>query len=128
MSASDQATVPEDSHAGPIAVVSSIPDVARVVEIRISSRAPVLRTITTVSSEGESPPMSDKLNEIDGRLRTVETDVATIKERLNHMPTTVGMWTALLGVVVPVGVAVVGVLWWVIQSSLAPLLEKAVGG
>jgi hypothetical protein len=30
----------------------------------------------------------DKLNEIDGRLRTVEIDLAGIKERLSHMPTT----------------------------------------
>jgi len=33
----------------------------------------------------------DKLNEIDGRLRTVEIDLAGIKERLSHMPTTNNM-------------------------------------
>lgn len=62
--------------------------------------------------------MSDsKLNEIDGRLRTVETDVATMKERLNHMPTTVEMQKMLNGLqakvigTIAVGVVGVAVKW-----------------
>lgn len=55
---------------------------------------------------------------------TLKSDVATIKERLSHMPTTLAMWTAVAAVVLPVGVA----LAWIVQQYLGPLLEKAAGG
>lgn len=58
----------------------------------------------------------------------VQADVGIIKERLAHTPTTLSMWAALLTVVLPVGAAVVGILAWVIQANLAPLLAKSAGG
>ncbi|MHC9012131.1 hypothetical protein ACYX79_10960 [Stenotrophomonas rhizophila] len=39
--------------------------------------------------------MTDKLIEIDGRLRNVEIDVATIKTRLESMPRTTQMWASM---------------------------------
>lgn len=68
--------------------------------------------------------MSD-MTGIDTRLRTVEQDVAVIKERLSHMPTTLGMWTALSLVSLAVGSGVVTVLWWAMKSMLEPLLKAA---
>lgn len=64
---------------------------------------------------------------LNNTVSAVQTDVAVIKERLSHTPTTLQMWLALVAVVVPVGGAVVGILGWIIQSSLAPLLAKALG-
>jgi len=63
----------------------------------------------------------EKLNEIDGRLRTVENAVTRIETKLDHMPTTLQMWAAVAAVVVPVA----GALWWVVQTYLGPILEKA---
>ncbi|GAB3054274.1 hypothetical protein [Stenotrophomonas tumulicola] len=67
----------------------------------------------------------DKLNTSMG---SVQTDTAVIKARLAHTPTTLKMWAALVAVVVPVGAAVVGLLTWVVQTNIAPLLAKAAGG
>ena len=39
-----------------------------------------------------------EITELDKRLRNVETDVATIKERLNHVPTKAELQTMLSGV------------------------------
>lgn len=64
---------------------------------------------------------------LNNTLSSVQNDVGVIKERLSHTPTTLKMWASLVAVVVPVGAAVVGILTWVVQSSLAPLLAKAVG-
>ncbi|WP_141057460.1 hypothetical protein [Stenotrophomonas rhizophila] len=50
--------------------------------------------------------------------------LATIKERLDHMPTKLNMWAAVATIVLPVGAA----LWWVVQQYLGPLLSKAAGG
>lgn len=67
--------------------------------------------------------MSDKINEIDGRLRTVEQSVTRIETRLEHMPTTLNMWAAVGLVIITVG----GAVWWMVQSYLGPILAKAAG-
>lgn len=78
--------------------------------------------LTCLTSAGGPPRIDmEKLNEIDGRLRTVETAIARIETKLDHMPTTLKMWGAVAAVLVPVG----GALLWVVQTYLAPLLEKA---
>ncbi|HEI8112373.1 MULTISPECIES: hypothetical protein [Stenotrophomonas] len=64
-------------------------------------------------------------SKFDDRLRAVEIDVATIKERITHMPTTVKMWVAIASITIPVGAAVVGILSWVLQNMLEPLLKTA---
>ncbi|HGM6611883.1 TPA: hypothetical protein ACKQAH_000789 [Stenotrophomonas maltophilia] len=64
-------------------------------------------------------------SKFDDRLRAVEIDVATIKERITHMPTTVTMWVAIASITIPVGAAVVGILSWVLQNMLEPLLKTA---
>ncbi|QQQ40939.1 hypothetical protein JJL50_13340 [Stenotrophomonas maltophilia] len=64
-------------------------------------------------------------SKFDDRLRAVEIDVATIKERITHMPTTVKMWVAIAAITIPVGAAVVGILSWVLQNMLEPLLKAA---
>lgn len=63
----------------------------------------------------------DKMNEIDGRLRAVENSVTRIETKLDHMPTTLKMWAAVVAVLLPVG----GAIWWVVQTYLGPILEKA---
>lgn len=82
-----------------------------------------LPTELTCLTSAEGPPGIDmeKLSEIDGRLRTVETAVARIETKLDHMPTTLQMWGAVVAVLVPVA----GGLWWLVQTYLGPLLEKA---
>jgi len=54
---------------------------------------------------------------------SMRQDVATIKERLNHTPTSLQMWLAVLAVIAPIG----GGLWWMVQQYLAPILAKAAG-
>lgn len=72
--------------------------------------------------------MRAALDTLSNSTSIVQVDVGIIKERLEHTPTTLSMWAALLAVVVPVGAAVVGILAWVIQANLAPLLAKSAGG
>lgn len=64
-------------------------------------------------------------NGIETRLRGVETEVAIIKERLSHMPTTAQLWKALAwagGVTIA---AILGGGWWAVQQYLEPLLAGA---
>lgn len=65
------------------------------------------------------------LRSVSERLRSVEVDIASIKERLSHMPTTVQMWVAVAAVTIPVGGVMVGILTWVLQNMLQPLLKAA---
>ena len=51
-------------------------------------------------------------------------DLASIKNQLLHVPTTLTMWKAVIVVLLPIG----GAFWWVVQQYLAPLLAKAVVG
>ena len=67
----------------------------------------------------------DKLNEIDGRLRAVEIDVGSMKERLNHMPTTAQLWKALALAGGTTIFAILGGGWWAVQQYLEPLLKSA---
>jgi len=80
-----------------------------------------LTCITGTGTDGPPRVDMEKLNEIDGRLRTVENAVTRIETKLDHMPTTLQMWAAVAAVVVPVA----GALWWVVQTYLGPILEKA---
>lgn len=80
--------------------------------------------LVCIGTTGRPPELDmEKINEIDGRLRTVETSITRIETKLEHMPTTLQMWSAVLFVLLPVG----GALWWVVQTYLAPILEKAAG-
>nr|WP_312953381.1 hypothetical protein [Stenotrophomonas pavanii] len=62
-------------------------------------------------------------NEVNGELRGLATDVAAVKERLAHTPTTLQMWGAVAAIIAPIGAA----LWWIVQQYLGPLLSKAAG-
>jgi hypothetical protein len=107
----------------PAAIVSSSPDGMRTVVVKIGPSTPILKTIEAPVSSGGDLNMSDW----DARLRGVETDVAIIKERMTHMPTTMAMWSALAIVTLTVGGGVVTVLWWAIQGMLEPLLKATSG-
>lgn len=72
--------------------------------------------------------MRASLEQLSNSVAAVQVDAGVIKERLAHTPTTLMMWAALVAIVVPVGAAVVGVLTWVVQLNLAPLLARASGG
>lgn len=66
----------------------------------------------------------EKLNEIDTRLRAVENDISTIKERLLHMPKTTQMWVSM-------GTCAVLILggMWTLMTTMAPgILQGAVKG
>ena len=108
-----------------ITIGATIEGVRKVVYRHQAGGTSTEMTSITTTDKPEVP--MEKLNEIDGRLRNVENAITRIDERMNHMPTSFGMWAAIIGVVVPVGAAVVGILWWVIDSSIAPLLSKAAG-
>ncbi|WP_256643665.1 hypothetical protein [Stenotrophomonas sp. 9(2022)] len=100
----------------PEAIVSSSPTGVRTVVVNIAPSAPVLKTVQSAVSSGASNVMSD-FSDLDKRLRTVETDVATVKERLNHVPTKADMQTMLNGVQAKVlwaifGLAVAAVVKW----------------
>lgn len=112
----------------PTATVSVIVPGIRKVTVQYGYGGQKAELTSIVDETGREGPDMEKLNEIDSRLRTVEQSITRIDERMNHMPTSFGMWAAIIGVVVPVGAAVVGILWWVIDSSIAPLLAKAAGG
>lgn len=127
----DAVITPSDSIMAPICVITSLPKGDRVVEIHLNSSAPVtLRTIASSDplNAGGGNDMTDKLNEIDGRLRGVEIDVSTIKERLTHMPTKHEMWVAIAVPTLAIASAIGIVTWWVIQQYLGPILAKAGGG
>ncbi|HDX0802519.1 TPA: hypothetical protein UMU63_002695 [Stenotrophomonas maltophilia] len=108
----------------PVAIVSSSPAGLRTVVVRVRPSAPILKTMETPVSSSGPQPMTD-FSKFDDRLRAVELDVATIKERITHMPTTMKMWVAIATITIPVGAAVVGILSWVLQNMLEPLLKAA---
>lgn len=66
----------------------------------------------------------DKLNEIDGRLRTVENDISTIKERLEHMPKTTQMWMSMG----TAALLILGGTWALMTTVGARVMETAVKG
>ena len=70
------------------------------------------------------------VGEIKGDLRalatsagTVRTDVATITQRLTHMPTTLTMWFAIAACVAVPG----GFVVWAVKEYLAPILAQLSG-
>lgn len=68
--------------------------------------------------------MRGSLDRLNNTTASIQTDLAVVKERLNHMPTTVAMWGAVAAVLIPIGAA----LWWIVQQYLGPILTKAAGG
>lgn len=74
---------------------------------------------------GNPPELDmDKLNEIDGRLRTVENDISTIKERLQHMPKTTQMWMSMG----TAALLILGGMWTLLSTVGANVVETAVKG
>lgn len=107
------------SRPAPVAVVSSQPDSVRVVELVVSADQPRCRVaVQTVDSGGSDPHMSDRINDLDTRLRTVETALSRIEERLKHMPTSLQAW----GMVAALG----AVIWGVVQFAGPSVIETAV--
>lgn len=110
----------------PVAIVSTSPGGLRTVVVTISPSAPILKTLEKAVSSGGPKAMSDT-TELEKRLRGVETDVATIKERLNHMPTKAEIQSMLSGaqskILLAIGaavlVAVVKWTWPVLFSAFA---------
>ncbi|MGE8235084.1 MAG: hypothetical protein ACN6PQ_02310 [Stenotrophomonas indicatrix] len=68
--------------------------------------------------------MSD-FSDIDKRLRGVETDVATIKERLNHMPTKADAQTMLNGAQSKILLAIAGAVLVAVVKWSWPVLFGA---
>ncbi|MBB3831910.1 hypothetical protein VDF98_14535 [Xanthomonas campestris pv. raphani] len=60
--------------------------------------------------------------DIDGRLRSVETDVAIIKERLTHMPSTTDMWKSMGAA----ALLIIGGAWAVLQLAGPGIMKTAV--
>jgi len=68
--------------------------------------------------------MRQAMVKVADEVSAARVELATIKERLEHMPTKLSMWTAVAAIVLPVGAG----LWWIVQQYLGPLLSKAAGG
>lgn len=66
--------------------------------------------------------MSDKINEIDGRLRNVEIDVSAMKVRLESMPSTIAMWKSMGGAAL---VTIAG-MWAVLTFAGPGIMKSAV--
>jgi len=71
--------------------------------------------------------MTDKINEIDGRLRIVEQSVIRIETKLDNIPTKTELWRAGAKVAVTTILAAAGVIWWIVQQYLSPILQKLGG-
>lgn len=69
----------------------------------------------------------DELIKTSSLCGEVNHRVGQLEERLQHMPTTLGMWSAVAASAVGVGGTVAGGLWWFLQQYLAPVLAKAAG-
>lgn len=106
----------------PLAVVSSLPDSTRVVEVFIGSSSQ-LRTVQPPQSVAIGGSMNvPNQGDIDGRLRSVETDVAIIKERLTHMPSTTDMWKSMGAA----ALLIIGGAWAVLQLAGPGIMKTAV--
>lgn len=86
-------------HAGYVPeVVMSVQAGHRIVQLELPYQRSTIRVISPLvesALSGGGKEMTDKLIEIDGRLRNVEIDVATIKTRLESMPRTTQMWASM---------------------------------
>lgn len=111
----------------PAAIVSSSPDGVRTVVVRIGPTAPLLKTVEYPVSSGGMELMSE-ITELDKRLRNVETDVATIKERLNHVPTKAELQTMLNGVQGKIIWTVVGFALLAVAKWALPLIAPGLSG
>ena len=92
---------------------------------------------------GGGPPhdggMEARLAKVEATVTHVQSDVtmlrdeklgerlAGIKERLNHMPTKLQMWVAVIVTIAGVVSTTGSVLWWIAQQFLTPILAKMVG-
>lgn len=81
--------------------------------------------LTLLTSTGGPKGEMDKLNEIDSRLRTVEIELAGVKERLNHLPTTAQLWKGLAITGGSALAAIAGGVAWLVQEYLKPILAAA---
>lgn len=104
-------------------VVASIQGTSRIVELDLRSYNTKIRVVSDVldsSENGGDDPMSDKINEIDGRLRNVEIDVSAMKVRLESMPSTIAMWKSMGGAAL---VTIAGM--WAVLTFAGPGIMKA---
>jgi hypothetical protein len=106
-------------------VVASIQGSSRIVELDLRSHNAKIRVVSDVlegSGNGGDNPMSDKINEIDGRLRNVETDVSAMKVRLEQMPTTISMRQTMGGA----ALLTIAGLWAVLTFAGPGIMKTAV--
>lgn len=131
MTASDAATfgTSSDSLNFPVGLVSSAPCGARVVTFALSSEAPILRVEDRRSVSSGGGRLAN-IAQFDERLRKVETDVAQIGVRLEHMPTTAQLWKAVAYSAGTVLLAILGAAAWAVKAYLQPILGalKLAGG
>jgi hypothetical protein len=112
-----------------MATPSPPPIAAEVVFFPVSGVGEVAATVTVSGNfparnvnfvTGPQPDLDDTMSDIPERVRALEqhvlgmsTNIATITERLQHMPTKHELWKAVfLGALVPC----VAALWWIIRQ------------
>lgn len=66
------------------------------------------------------------IEQFDGRLRQVEQGLVRIETKLDNVPTKTELWRAGAKVAIAVILSAGGVVWWIVQQYLAPIL-KGVG-
>lgn len=69
----------------------------------------------------------DRLRAVEQSVGEIRTDMAGVKERLNHMPTTAKLLGVVLSASGVVLAALLGGYLWIVQQWLEPILSKLPG-
>ncbi|WP_077445388.1 hypothetical protein [Rhodanobacter sp. C05] len=75
--------------------------------------------LATGGSGPHDPDMLARIAQLEQHCSDLRVDVATIKERLNHVATKA--W--IMGGVVIVLLGILGGVWWMAQQYLGPILQ-----
>jgi hypothetical protein len=74
--------------------------------------------LATGGSGPQDPDMLARIAQLEKHCSDLRVDVATIKERLNHVATKAWILTGALFTVL----AVLGGVWWMVQQLITPVL------
>lgn len=70
--------------------------------------------------DGGMDDLYRRVGALEGHVGGLRTDVAAIKERLNHMPTKHDLWKALWA---SAAVPILGLIAWIVKELVLPFLQ-----